>query len=230
MCRPQACAEEIYIGQQLDPNGNPVSCNADVDCAKGGPLHLGQCFRSDPAKPGKCQSTISTTNLYELATSNYLAAGGSGYRVLQRNTTQLDTKIQQRDALVDYLRQGKPCGFDPKYATLEGLQACSTDPDCGDTSKVCACPGHSHADESGGGFACLIDGQCDPGVGRCVLRDCRDQVAQFHEKACATSPDADRCKIDLNSCGLAGEECKFLSCVDQTVGNLVDNRLDMVGR
>jgi 5'-nucleotidase len=229
-CRPVPCAEEIYIGQQLDANGSVVSCNADADCAHGGAVHAGQCFRADPALPGKCQATIDATNLYELATSNYLAAGGSGYRVLQRNTTQFDTKIQQRDALVDYLRQGKPCGYDPQQTTAEGLQACSTNQDCGDTSKVCACPGHSHADETGGGFACVTDGQCDPGVGRCVLSDCRDQVAQFHEKVCAGSPDADRCKIDLNSCSLSGEECKFLSCVDKSEGNLVDNRLEMLGR
>jgi 5'-nucleotidase len=229
-CRPQACAEEVFIGQQTDANGVAISCNADTDCARGGPLHRGQCFRADPAKPGACQAAINSTNLYELATSNYLAGGGSGYRVLQRNTTQFDTQIQQRDALVDYLRQGKPCLYDPNAGTPEGLKACSVNADCGDPAQICACAGHSHADTSGGGFVCTTDGQCDPSQGRCVLSDCRDSVAQFHEKACATSPDQDRCRIDLNSCSLSGEECKFLSCVDQSVGNFTDNRLEMLGR
>ena len=39
-----------------------------------------------------------------------IAGGGSGFRVLQRNTTQFDTGIQQRDALIDYIRAGAPCG------------------------------------------------------------------------------------------------------------------------
>ena len=77
---------------------------------------------------GLCLSLISPTNLYELATSNYLAGGGSGFRVLQRNTTQFDTKVQQRDALIDYLRTGKPCGYDPvANQTPDGLKACVMD-------------------------------------------------------------------------------------------------------
>ncbi len=229
-CRPVGCAEEVYIGQQIDANSNPRPCNADQECSTDGTTHVGQCFKVTLGQPGKCQSIISPTNLYELATSNYLAGGGSGYRVLQRNTTQFDTQIQQRDALIDYLRQGRPCGYDAAAGTAEGLKSCSIDADCGNTSFVCACAGHSQADRTGGSFACKIDGQCDSGSGRCVLSDCRNQVAQFHEKVCAGSPDAARCQIDLNSCSLSGEECKFLSCVDTTIGNLTDNRLEMIGR
>ncbi len=229
-CRPAACAEEVYIGAQLDANNNPRPCNADAECSPDGTVHRGQCFKATLGQPGRCQSLIAETNLYELATSNYLAGGGSGYRVLQRNTTQFDTLIQQRDALIDYLRQGRPCGYDAKQTTDEKLPPCSVDADCATAGFVCACAGHSNADRSGGGFACKIDGQCDPGAGRCVLATCRDQVAKFHEKVCADSPDAARCQIDLSGCSLAGEECKFLSCVDTTIGNLTDNRLEMIGR
>ncbi|QUS47074.1 hypothetical protein [Salmonella enterica] len=52
-------------------------------------------IKGHPPPEGLCLSLISPTNLYELATSNYLAGGGSGFRVLQRNTTQVDTKVQQ---------------------------------------------------------------------------------------------------------------------------------------
>ncbi len=48
---------------------------------------------------GTCSDPIARENLYQLATSDYLAAGGSGYQVLKRNTTQQNTQIQQRDAL-----------------------------------------------------------------------------------------------------------------------------------
>ena len=63
-----------------------------------------------------------------------------------------------------------------------------------------------------------------------MRRDCRTQVAQVHENVCASSPSRDGCKTDLNACSISGEECKFLSCVDQTVGNFSDNRVEMLGR
>jgi 5'-nucleotidase / UDP-sugar diphosphatase len=229
-CAPQPCAEEVYIGQ------TGKACDADAECVDAdGTQHAGQCFKAVLDRPGVCQAVIAPTNLYELATSNYLAAGGSGYRVLQRNTTQFDTLIQQRDALVDYLRQGKPCGWaapdlHPDRQS-DGLLACSTDADCGeDDAYVCACAGGSQQDESAGTTTCTQSGQCDLAQGRCVLRDCRDQVAEFHLGVCAGSPNAARCKVDLNACSLAGEECKFLSCVDKNVGSATDDRLEMLGR
>ena len=36
---------------------------------------------------------------YELATNNYIANGGSGFEVLERNTTQRDTGISIRDVV-----------------------------------------------------------------------------------------------------------------------------------
>ena len=36
---------------------------------------------------------------YELATNNYIAHGGSGFEVLERNTTQLDTTVSVRDVV-----------------------------------------------------------------------------------------------------------------------------------
>src|SRR5205085_8816832 len=102
----------------------------DEQCSDAGKLLKGSCDKTAGKAEGLCLSPIKDTNLYELATSNYLAGGGSGFRVLQRNTTQIDTKVQQRDALIDYLRAGKPCGFDPAAGTQEGLKACSIDADC----------------------------------------------------------------------------------------------------
>ncbi len=244
-CVVDPCAEQVYVGR------TSKDCASDAECAEPGAQPLpGQCDRKRAGDPGKCLAPISDTNLYELATSNYLAAGGSGYRVLQRNTTQFDTQIQQRDALIDYLRQGRPCGYctcDPLEVPKtgiplcsaasctpprpDGLKACSSDPDCASEGGgfVCACPGHAH-ETSDNPTTCASDGTCDITKGQCVRADCRNQVAQFHEKMCADSPGRDACKVDLNACALAGEECKFLSCVDATVGNFTDNRLEMLGR
>ncbi len=227
-CRLVACAEQIYIGH------TQTKCAADADCAIGGNVRPGVCDK-DGAK--RCMSPVEETNLYELATSNYLAGGGSGYRVLQRNTTQFDTKIQQRDALIDYIRQGKPCGWrDPNAngasadgIAADGLKVCRTDEDCG-SDFVCACQGRVVAEESPTGTVCRTDGACEGVVGRCVLKACRDGVAEFHNKVCRDSPFKRACQVDLNACSLAGEECKILSCVDSKLGAASDNRIEMLGR
>ena len=221
-CTILACAEHIYIGHSTQ------DCTSDTDCSEKLP---GSCDLSLPLGRRKCQTPISLTNLYELATSNYLAGGGSGFRVLQRNTTQFDTKIQQRDALIDFIRQGKPCGYKTTAGTKEGLDACSTDADCAaDGDFVCACASHSRLDSAGGVSACVTDGACDRAEGRCVRRDCRDQIATFHSRRCAGSPNAAGCLVDLNACALGGEECKILSCVDDKLGAASDNRVQMIGR
>ncbi len=233
ICLVNACAEQVYIGHR------DTGCSCDNDCV-GKPCTdpnqapSGICDKTAHprarADQGRCLSLISDTNLYELATSNYLAGGGSGYRVLQRNTTQVDTKVQQRDALIDYLRAGKPCGYDPvAYPNSEGLKACTADPDCGNPDLVCSCPGHV-GQKASGPVTCETVGTCDGDAGRCVRKDCRDQVAEFHAKRCAGAPDQAACRVSVSACQLAGEECKILSCVDKSLGSASDNRVELIGR
>jgi 2',3'-cyclic-nucleotide 2'-phosphodiesterase (5'-nucleotidase family) len=42
---------------------------------------------------------LDMNGTYELATNNYIANGGSGFEVLERNTTQSDTGISIRDVV-----------------------------------------------------------------------------------------------------------------------------------
>ena len=222
-CDISACAENVYIGT------TGKICQEDSQCSEDPKRPLpGSCSKADGRQNGLCLSQIQPTNLYELATSNYLAGGGSGFRVLQRNTTQFDTKVQQRDALIDYLRQGKPCGYDPTAGTEEGLKACTQDADC-DNLSVCACPGHAKEVSPG---VCETEGTCASGSGRCVRRACRDSVAAFHNQRCSgLRPDqVESCKTPLAACQLGGEECKILSCVDASIGNFSDGRVEMIGR
>jgi 5'-nucleotidase / UDP-sugar diphosphatase len=222
-CEIDACAEQVYIGT------TGKVCKADQECSEDPNRPApGSCAKGEGKSTGLCLSIIKDTNLYELATSNYLASGGSGFRVLQRNTTQFDTKIQQRDALIDYLRAGKPCLYDPKNGTPDGLKACTTDEECGDpVSQVCACAGHAVEDGPG---KCRTEGACDAGNGRCVRRTCRDEVSAFHNQRCAGARDILACKVPVAACSLAGEECKILTCVDQAVGSFTDGRVEMIGR
>ena len=58
----------------------------------------------NPIDPGAKDILINGIPLdmngtYELATNNYIANGGSGFEVLERNTTQFDTGISIRDVV-----------------------------------------------------------------------------------------------------------------------------------
>jgi hypothetical protein len=65
-----------------------------------------------------------------------------------------------------------------------------------------------------------------------VRRACRDQVAAFHNQRCSgiRPEQVEACKTPLEACQLGGEECKILSCIDATIGNFSDNRVEMIGR
>lgn len=219
-CEINACAEQVYIGN------TGSRCQVDADCvAPGETPNPGQCDKSAGTGQGLCLSLIRDINRYELATSNYLAGGGSGFRVLQRNTTQFDTKIQQRDALLDYMRAGQPCLWDAKNGTPDGLKACSVDGDCGNPDAVCACA----RAVTQKGNVCETTSDCG-GTGRCVLRACRDEVAQFHLKRCAGAPNQESCLREVGACSLGGETCKVLTCIDATLGSKSDGRVEMIGR
>ena len=214
-------ATNIYIGT-FDP---PIKCASDADCpVNAAKSNLGAC----DVEAAQCWQPIQNIANYELATSNYLAAGGSGFRVLQRNTTQLDTKVQQRDALVDFIRAGAPCGADKDGK----LAQCSKDSDCSGVGDgfICACP-----ETAIEGEVCSTDSKrtCGAGTGQCVLSQCRDDIAAFQHSICdaaSTSAVRKACEASIAPCSSGGEQCKFLACVDRRLGNFSDGRVRMVGQ
>ena len=201
-----------------DNDGDGLMDDADPDCNVGS----GLCDqRPDiPSDQWRCSLPITDDASYELATNNYIAAGGSGFRVLQRNTTQIDTRVQQRDVLIDYLRQGLPCGAD---RTTGQLPSCTADSDCAG-GAVCACPGRAAWD----GAACVDEASCATG-GQCVVSGCPADVAAFYSpRRCAhvlDPTDAAICECDARAD--AFESCKFLACIDDSLGAVVDNRAHM---
>ena len=219
----------IYIGSTAQ------KCASDAACGLGpnGLEYFGRCDKSVPDADGngRCWTPIMPIGSYELATSNYLAGGGSGYQVLKRNTTQFDTKVEQRDALIDYIRAQKPCGYDPAYGTKEGLKACSVDADCPTNAEfVCAC---SESSIDGPVQGQCISSQPCGSTGRCVLKACRDDVAAHHRTMCAGAALPalrQACEAKLGACQAAGESCKYLACIDKRMGNYSDNRMYMLGK
>jgi 5'-nucleotidase / UDP-sugar diphosphatase len=213
-------ATHIYIGAYLDQYNNPVTCKTDIDCPDQLP---NQC----DLIAGVCFQPIQQIASYELATSDYLAGGGSGFIVLKRNTTQNNTGVQQRDALIDYIRAGFPCGADADGK----LTVCSSDAECAGVGDhyVCACP---DAVQDTGAQCLTLPAGCT-GKGACVLQECRDDVATFQRQTCLAAPNADiqaQCESNISPCVAGGEQCKFLACLDRRLGNYSDGRIQMVGQ
>ena len=81
-----ACAKNIYIGDNCRMGGN-----AD-----------------GPVDPSKC-ARLAPSSLYRVAVNDYIAAGGSGFEVLKRNSSKQDTGISLRDGLRVYLNRLSKC-------------------------------------------------------------------------------------------------------------------------
>jgi 5'-nucleotidase len=161
---------------------------------------------------------------YSLATNNYIAKGGSGYTMLKKNTTQQDTGITQRDALIDYIRAGKPCGFDKDAG---GLKECTTDSDC-PSQFTCACDErYSFNIDSA---SCDDSGNCQ-NKGLCILSRCAEDLvsATFFGSSCAIMKK----DSDINECickvkKIALNNCLEISCIDANLNAAEDGRIKII--
>jgi 2',3'-cyclic-nucleotide 2'-phosphodiesterase (5'-nucleotidase family) len=84
-----ACAKNIHIGDNCRLNG-------DSD----GPIDTAKC------------APLLPTGLYRVAVNDYIAAGGSGFQVLKRNSSKQDTGVSLRDGLRVYLNRQTKCTDD----------------------------------------------------------------------------------------------------------------------
>lgn len=106
-CRTQAQVSGIAFDMVCNgdcPNGQ----NA---CARN--IHIGDRCRLDdnpdgPIDPARCAPMVSSS-LYRVAVNDYIAAGGSGFQVLKRNSSKQDTGISLRDSLRVYLNRQTRC-------------------------------------------------------------------------------------------------------------------------
>jgi 5'-nucleotidase/UDP-sugar diphosphatase len=197
----RGCASQAQIaGAEI-----VVNCRG---CVRTGGL---PCAESVVIGSGTRARSIDPNGSYELATNNYLAQGGSGYVVLRRNTTQQDSGIAQRDAVIDRIRQGAPC-VDPR--------SCTDDAQCGG-GQSCHCDGRWRWNDTT--TACEGAGACT-GAGRCVLTQCLIDVADMYMRREVSAGD----DPDLIACGfrdLAGNECAETACVDADIGAVEDGRI-----
>jgi 5'-nucleotidase len=89
------CANEV--GLDVTVGGSWATCQTTDPTA---PDHESAvCPVDEICSAGACGRPIHPTESYELATNNYIAGGGSGFSVLENNTTQEDSGISMRDAV-----------------------------------------------------------------------------------------------------------------------------------
>jgi 5'-nucleotidase / UDP-sugar diphosphatase len=246
-----ACAETINIGLKVvDQNvncfvsGAPLPCcTTDQDC---NPDPTIPPYRRSLCEPTShvCMQPLEPDASYALAANDFIAAGGSGFFVLQRNTTQVNTFVQLRDSVVDFVQNGKPCGWDAAVEQAyrqahpdapprgdDGLLPCAVDSDCS-TGFYCSCPERIEYDAMTG--ICSTTANCTAESGRCVLRSCKEEMEALLAQDCPThAPQGDPDAVERCLCSAAdraGETCKLLACFDASVGAEADGRLRMVSR
>ncbi len=105
-CRTQA----QVAGIAFDMVCHGVCPNGATACAKN--ISIGDMCRGNipdgPIDPTKC-APLLPTSLYRVAVNDYIAAGGSGFEVLQRNTSQQNTGVSLRDGLRVFLNGQTKC-------------------------------------------------------------------------------------------------------------------------
>ncbi len=79
--------------------------------------------------PAKCVringQTVDSHSTYKMATNDYIANGGSGFKILKRNTTKIYTGLSMRDVVMEYMQKNfKSCQEyleqNPTYCQLQG--------------------------------------------------------------------------------------------------------------
>ncbi len=103
---------------QVRANRHRYPCSIPADCPNysadgvdgiAWDCRAGACF-AHPARDILVNGDpIDPTWSYRVATNDYIAGGGSGFRALARNTTQIDTGISIRESLIDAMRNFCSC-------------------------------------------------------------------------------------------------------------------------
>ncbi len=80
----------------------------------------GECAANEICSAGACGRPIVPEGVYELATNDYIARGGSGFKVLEQNTSKVDTGISMRDAVITYFLDHPSIPADTGFAESDG--------------------------------------------------------------------------------------------------------------
>ncbi|WP_240359557.1 bifunctional metallophosphatase/5'-nucleotidase [Pyxidicoccus trucidator] len=83
----------------------PWQCLEDESSAPG----VGRCYANPGTEIEINGKPLDPTGTYKIAVNDYIAKGGSGFNVLKRNTTRIETGISLRDSLIGYMQSFCTC-------------------------------------------------------------------------------------------------------------------------
>jgi hypothetical protein len=167
-CADAACAR--VFATETD-----VPCAADADCGALG----GACSASvgGPDAPGRCFAPLAAGATYRVATTAYLAAGGSGLFDAVAENARRPVSDSLSQALADELRHGAPCAAGASDTAPDGGAGAS------DAVSTDACRSGCASDalrtlndacaEQGGAPFCAT-GLCERAVSLCRSLPCLD--------------------------------------------------------
>jgi 5'-nucleotidase / UDP-sugar diphosphatase len=141
-CKSQAQVAGIYMDLVCNQDASDIDCNARLGkgqaCAKN--IYLGDnCRAADGTFTNTKCKPLDKYGEYRVAVNDYIATGGSGFTVLQRNTTKFNTGISLRDALVDYIRQlPNRCTDAASYTNIVGVNCKDAQNEIYDCTATCS--------------------------------------------------------------------------------------------
>lgn len=101
-CDPGGDANECPAG---DRTGRaPWQCLSDTSSATGG-----RCWAHTGTNININGKPLSINETYRVAVNDYIARGGSGFLVLKRNTTRIETGIPLRDSVIGFMQNFCSC-------------------------------------------------------------------------------------------------------------------------
>jgi len=212
----RSCSEEVTIGGSMDRcsdiddrtrwTGDPTAyllpgppcgrvatgAKIEVPVPRGTcPARGDCCVGRELCVSGHCRELLNPNGSYELATNDYIAAGGSGFDVLERNTTRFDTGIPIRDAFAEYIGRQLSCEGQARESLERSecadLPGCSPLRECLDAfeaRRLRACRGMEGVGVEGEN----VHERCDAGSGGSDLAQCQHIAACSAVAACRLSP------------------------------------------
>ncbi|MBU1219832.1 5'-nucleotidase C-terminal domain-containing protein [Myxococcota bacterium] len=176
----------------------------------------GCCPAGELCTPNGCGRPINLLASYTLAANDYIAAGGSGFRVLQFNTTQYNTGIPLRDAVIDFMYINYAgCGVDLDDQAFE------------EVSTFVSSTSNLSATEFTNAFSALLDSlRGSDDVTRMFTKyaNCAEDMADLMKKDCSYLPDNSdaqlRCKIQKTHGAV--EMCIDIPCIEAREDGRID--------
>jgi len=99
----RGCKTQVQVaGMSVELNCNP-SKELLAELNETSSFALTKCLKIGDTDVIKDYKVLLPNMLFKMATNDYMGRGGSGFYMLEANTTRLDTSVSLRDAVVDFI-------------------------------------------------------------------------------------------------------------------------------